>query len=91
MLDEKNYDETYEDLVGKARMEFKLNPVPFLKTIQAIMQEVKERVIEINKLPKDFVFDCNIIMATTEDAYVFMCRMDLLDVTREPEWHLENL
>ena len=88
---ERNYDETYEDMVGKYRAAFSLYPIQFRKEVQAIMREVKEKVIKEHNLPKDFVFDCDIIMATTKDDYTFMCRMDLLDVLKEPEWHLEGL
>lgn len=50
-----------------------------------------EKYIEKRKLPKGFVFNHNVIIATTEDDYVFMCRLDLLEVMHKPEWHLEKL
>jgi hypothetical protein len=90
MTCKKKYDETFEDMAFKARIEFKLTPIEFLKKVQSIILEAHEKVIEKEKLPKDFIFDTNIIIGVTEDDYTFMCRMDLLDVKYKPESYLED-
>lgn len=51
-----------------------------------------DSLIEELGLPKTFVFNNEIIIATTEDDYIFMCRLDLFEVMQHnPEWHLEQL